>query len=92
MKLLRTHVRVNPRDSVGQGMDAVFVMLIFLGAGFLVDRALGTMPWMMILAAVLGGVGIFYKLKIAYEAKMSDLESEALARRTATRNESPSAP
>jgi F0F1-type ATP synthase assembly protein I len=76
MKLLRTHVRVDPKDHVGQGMDAVFVVVLFFGLGFFIDRQFGTTPWAMIISTTLGAVGVFYKLKGAYEAKMTAHEEE----------------
>jgi F0F1-type ATP synthase assembly protein I len=76
MKLLRTNVRVNPRDSLGQGLDAAIILVIFFGAGFFLDRSLGTTPWMMIVLTLLGAVGLFYKLRAAYEARMVQLEIE----------------
>lgn len=76
MKLLRPHVRVDPKDQVGQGMDAVFVLVIFFGVGFFVDRQFGLTPWAMITSTTLGAVGVFYKLKGAYEAKMVAHERE----------------
>lgn len=79
MKLINTSVRVNPRDSVGQGMDAVITIIVFFGIGFLLDRWLGTTPWLSLVLVVLGAVGVFYRLKATYLAKM-DAESEQRAR------------
>jgi F0F1-type ATP synthase assembly protein I len=76
MKLLRPHVRVDPKDQVGQGMDAVFVLVLFFGIGFFIDRQVGSTPWAMLIATTLGAVGVFYKLKMAYEAKMSAHEQD----------------
>jgi hypothetical protein len=81
MKLLRTNVRVNPRDSLGQGLDAVITLVLFFGAGFFADRWLGTTPLLMIVLTLLGGVGVFYKIKGGYEAKMAEHETERLARK-----------
>jgi len=76
MKLLRPHVRVDPKDHVGQGMDAVFVVVLFFGLGFFIDRQFGSTPWAMIIFTALGAIGVFYKLKGAYEAKMAEHEEE----------------
>ena len=74
MKLLNTNVRINARDSLGQGLDATITLIIFLAAGFGLDRWLGTTPLFMIVLTVLAAVGIFYKLKLGYEAKMTQHE------------------
>ena len=74
MKLLNTNVRINARDSLGQGLDATITLIIFLAAGFGLDRWLGTTPLFMIVLTVLAAVGIFYKLKLGYEAKMAQHE------------------
>lgn len=81
MKLLRTNVRVNPRDSVGQGLDAVITLVVFLAAGFFLDRWLGTLPWFMIGLTIVAAVGVFYKLKLGYEARMDQHDQERLAKR-----------
>lgn len=75
MKLINTSVRVNPRDSLGQGMDAVITIIVFFGIGFLLDRWLGTTPWLSLVFVVLGAIGVFYRLKAAYLAKM-DAEAD----------------
>ena len=76
MKLLRPHTRVNPRDSLGQGFDAVITLVLFFVAGFFLDRWLGTTPLMMIVLTLAAAVGVFYKLKVAYEAKMDEYDQE----------------
>jgi F0F1-type ATP synthase assembly protein I len=82
MKLLRPHVRVDPKDHVGQGMDAVFVVVLFFGIGFFIDRQFGSTPWAMIISTTLGAVGVFYKLKGAYEAKMAEHEHDLQSARS----------
>lgn len=83
MKLFKTDVRVNPRDSLGQGMDSVMVLVLFFAAGFFADRWLGTTPWLMIVLTVLGSVGIFYKLKAGYSDRMDQLDAERIAAKRA---------
>jgi hypothetical protein len=83
MKLLRTNVRVNPRDSLGQGLDAVMTLVLFLAAGFFLDRWLGTTPWFMIGLTIVAAVGVFYKLKVGYESRMEQHDQERRARRDA---------
>ena len=73
-------VRVNTEDSLGHGMDAVIVVVLFLGLGYLIDRLAGTMPVFMITMTVLGCVGLFAKFKYRYEAKMDQHEAERLAK------------
>jgi F0F1-type ATP synthase assembly protein I len=75
MKLLKTNVRVNPRDSLGQGIDAVMTIVVFFGIGFLLDRWWSTTPWLSLVFVVLGAIGVFYRLKASYLAKM-DAEAD----------------
>lgn len=89
MKLINTSVRVNPRDSLGQGMDAVITIIVFFGIGFLLDRWLGTTPWLSLVFVVLGAIGVFYRLKAAYLAKM---DAEADQRSSSPAAEQGSAP
>lgn len=84
MKLLRTDVRVNPRDSLGQGLDAAITLVVFFGIGFALDRWLGTTPWLMVTMVVLASIGLFYKLRASYEAMMQRHDAELAARRAAT--------
>jgi F0F1-type ATP synthase assembly protein I len=84
MKLLNTNVRINARDSFGQGLDATITLLVFLAAGFGLDRWLGTTPLFMIVLTVIASIGIFYKLKLGYDAKMTQHEQRLQATREAT--------
>ena len=47
MKLLtlKTTKRVDTQDAMGHGMDAVFMLVLFLGAGYGLDRVAGTMSF-----------------------------------------------
>lgn len=76
MRLLRKNVRVSTTDSLGHGMDAVIVVVLFLGAGFGLDRLFGTTPVFMIALTLLGSVGLFVTFRYRYEARMRELESE----------------
>jgi ATP synthase protein I len=83
MKLLpkvRTDVRVNTEDSLGHGMDAVIVLVLFLGAGFGIDRLAGTTPIFMIALTVLGAIGLFAKFYYSYEQRMNQHDAERLAK------------
>jgi F0F1-type ATP synthase assembly protein I len=78
MKLLpiNTQKRVNTEDSLGHGMDAVIMLVLFLLAGFGLDRLFGTMPIFMIVMTVIGSVGLFLKFKYSYDARMEELEAQ----------------
>lgn len=78
MKLLpiNTQKRVNTEDSLGHGMDAVIMLVLFLLAGFGLDRLLGTTPLFMIVMTVIGSVGLFLKFKYRYEARMDELDEQ----------------
>ena len=79
MKRLSPPRRVEPDDSVVQGMEAVFVLVLFLGLGVLVDRWLGAAPVFTIGMTLLGAVGLFLKFKHAYIARMERLEAGFLS-------------
>jgi ATP synthase protein I len=74
------NVRVSTDDSLGHGMDAVGVLVLFLGLGWLLDRLFGTMPVFMIVMTVLAAVGLFAKFKYSYEQRMDELDSQRLAK------------
>ncbi|MEL6892374.1 MAG: AtpZ/AtpI family protein [Actinomycetota bacterium] len=88
-RTVRTDVRVDPTDGPGQGMDAVVVLVLFLGAGFGLDRLFGTTPIFMIALTVLGAVGLFAKFKYRYEEKMDQLEADRLAKLAGTGDGAP---
>jgi F0F1-type ATP synthase assembly protein I len=85
MKHPITPKRVEPDDSVVQGMEAVFALVLFLGLGVLVDRWLGTAPVFTIGMMLLGAVGVFFRFKYAYIARMDRLDAD---RRRRSRTES----
>ena len=81
MKLLpssTTRVHSN-RDALGQGMDAVFTLVLFFTIGFFTDRWLGTTPLFMIVLVIVASVGVFLKLKYAYDARMAHHEADRAA-------------
>ena len=43
---------------LGLGMQIAVSMIVFVGGGYLLDRWLGTLPWMTVLGAVVGLVGV----------------------------------
>ena len=67
---------MEPDDSVVQGMEAVFALVLFLGLGVLIDRWLGTTPVFTIGMMLLGAVGVFLRFKYAYIARMDRLEAD----------------
>jgi Putative F0F1-ATPase subunit Ca2+/Mg2+ transporter len=73
-------VRVRTDDSLGHGMDAVGVLVLFLGAGWGLDRMFGTMPVFMIVMTLLGSIGLFAKFKYSYERRMDELDGERIAK------------
>jgi F0F1-type ATP synthase assembly protein I len=76
MKRLTHPRRVEPDDSVVQGMEAVFALVLFLALGFVIDRWLGTEPLFTIGMMLLGAVGVFFRFKYAYIARMDRLEAD----------------
>ncbi|MEX2253022.1 MAG: AtpZ/AtpI family protein [Thermoleophilaceae bacterium] len=92
MKLLTTNARVNHRDPFGQGLDAVITLVVFLAAGFFFDRWLGTTPWVMIGLTVVAAVGVFYRLKNGYLAKMAAYDAERAATRAGSTPDRPAMP
>ena len=79
MKLLRTDTRVRTDDQLGHGMDAVFILVLFLLAGFGLDRWLDTTPVFMIVMTIVAAVGLFAKFKYRYDARMAELEAQRSA-------------
>jgi F0F1-type ATP synthase assembly protein I len=71
---------VEPDDSVVQGMEAVFALVLFLGLGVLIDRWLATTPVFTIAMLVVGAVGVFLRFKYAYIARMDRLEADRRGR------------
>jgi len=88
MKLLPTKPRPtsSPNDSLGHGMDAALTIFLFFGIGLVLDRWLGTTPWLMIVMSLVAAVGYFLKFKYRYDLEMDKLEAERLARRQRDRS------
>ena len=76
MKRLTPPRRVEPDDSVVQGMEAVFALVLFLGLGVVIDRWLATAPLFTIGMMLLGAAGVFLRFKYAYIARMDRLEAD----------------
>ena len=80
MKLLPKQTRVDTQDSLGLGIEAAVIMVLFFGVGFGLDRLFGTTPIFMIVLSVLGAVGLFAKWKYRYDDRMNELEAERVAK------------
>ena len=85
MRLLpvKKTTRVDARDAMGHGMDAVIMLVLFLGAGYGLDQVFGTTPLFRIAMTVLGSVGSFLKFKYRYNDRMDELEAQRLGKHAA---------
>lgn len=63
-------------DTLGTGIEAGIMLLVFAGIGALLDRWTGATPWLTIGFVVLGAVGLFYRLKADYSDRMDALAAE----------------
>jgi F0F1-type ATP synthase assembly protein I len=77
--------RVTTSDTLGQGIDNALAIALLFGIGFGLDRWLGTAPWLMIVLTLLGGVGVFAKMKYRYDAQMAEHEAKRRERANAGR-------
>ncbi len=68
-------------SNLARGMDLAFTLGVFLVAGLLLDRWLGTAPVCTIAGIVIASVGQFVRMKYAYDATMEQLEAERRAAR-----------
>lgn len=73
-------VRVNTEDSLGHGMDAVIMLVLFLGAGYGLDQLFGTLPVFMIVMTVIGAVGLFARFYYKYEQRMNEHDEQRMAK------------
>jgi hypothetical protein len=80
MKLLPKQTRVDTQDSLGLGIEAAIITVLFFGVGYVLDRLFGTTPVFMIAFTVLGAVGLFAKWKYRYDDRMNELEAERAAK------------
>ena len=83
MKLLpRPGTARRPRsdDSLGQGMDAVIMLVMFLGLGYGLDRLFGTVPVFMIVLTIVGSVGLFARFYYGYARRMEEHDAVRLAK------------
>jgi F0F1-type ATP synthase assembly protein I len=68
--------RVSGNDPLVQGIDNALAIALLFGVGYGLDHWLGTSPWLMIVFVVLGGVGVFAKMKYRYDAQMEQHEAQ----------------
>jgi len=66
----------------GGGLEIALMIPIFLGLGWVIDRVAGTAPVFMIIMVVLGAVGVFCRLRYAYDEKIREQEELRRARRS----------
>lgn len=66
--------RVSATDT--QGIENALAVALLFGIGYGLDRWLGTTPWLMIVFALLGAVGVFAKMKYRYDEQMAQHEAE----------------
>jgi hypothetical protein len=59
-----------PMSLLGRGVEHAGVLLFFFGAGWLLDRWLGTRPWLTLTMTAVGIVGQFARDWYAYDAEM----------------------
>lgn len=62
-------------DALATSFEFAATLALFVGAGWLLDRWLGTTPWLMVVLAVLALVGLFAKLWYGYDAEMTRQET-----------------
>ncbi len=79
MKLLPKQPRADTQDSLGLGIEAAIIIVMFFGIGFGLDRLFGTTPLFMIAFSVVGAVGLFAKWKYRYDDRMNELEAQRAA-------------
>ena len=79
--LLTGSTRINrgTDDRLGKSIDVALVTLVFLGAGWALDRWLGTKPIFMIAFVVLALIGEFVRFWYDYDARMKVLEEQRAA-------------
>ncbi len=78
-------MKPNDTDSnLARGMDIALTLLVFLVAGWLLDRWLGIFPVFTITLVLFAAIGTFVRLKYTYDAAMEQLEAERRAARART--------
>jgi F0F1-type ATP synthase assembly protein I len=70
-------------DTLNRSFEFVVVALLFLGAGWLVDRWLGTDPVFLIVFVLVGFIGQGARMWYRYDAEMRRHEAKLIERRSA---------
>ncbi len=77
-KRIAERVAAAPSPSAGaslaKGMEFALVLVFFFGLGWLIDRALGTSPWISLVSLTLGVIGQFTRVWYAYDSEMKEHE------------------
>jgi F0F1-type ATP synthase assembly protein I len=77
--------RVTTSNTLTQGIDNALAVAVLFGIGFALDHWLGTDPLFMIVLTMLGGVGVFAKVKYRYDEEMAAHEAERRTKASAGR-------
>ena len=59
-------------DSMSRGMEIAGTTAVFFLLGFVLDRVVGTTPWLMIAFVLLGVIGQFARSYYVYNAAMDE--------------------
>ena len=73
-------------QSMNRGFELALSIVVMVGIGWLLDRAVGTAPIFTVIFAIFGFVGATLKMWIGYDAEMRKLEDGAIWNRKAGRS------
>lgn len=79
MALIPQHQRNTSDDGIGRGMEFAVLVMMFLGVGYVLDRAFDTKPLFMIVLVVVALIGQFASMWYSYDARMKQHEAERVA-------------
>lgn len=65
-------------DTANRGIESALAVVVLAGIGFVLDRWLGTTPWLTIVFTIVAAVGVFASMKYRYVESMDRLEAERL--------------
>lgn len=66
----------NSDPTIGSGIESGIVLLLFVAAGYGLDRWLGTKPVFTLGLFFLGAVGLFFRFKSQYTIRMEAIDEE----------------
>lgn len=66
----------NSDPTIGSGIESGIVLLLFVAAGYALDRWLGTKPVFTLGLFFLGAVGLFFRFKSQYTIRMEAIDEE----------------